>query len=147
MRKTQEAIDFLDQLKKLDLMIENKLIEKEQWMHIASGVSAVSIGERVQTTPNLQKMESAVCKAISIENEINACIDRLIDAKMDVIRVIELLPVSEYDLIHKRYVQYIELDEIARLSGRSYSWATSTHGRALAKVQQILNERKVQSNG
>ena len=147
MRKTQDAIDFLDQLRKLDLMIQNKLVEKEQWMNIASGVSAQVIGERVQSTPNLHKMETAVCRYVEIENEINRRIDELIDKRMEVLEVIEKLPATEYDLIHKKYVSYIELDEIAMIAGKSYSWATSTHGRALAKVQQILNDRKEQTNG
>lgn len=141
------AIDFLEQLQKLDAMINNKLIEKRQWMHIASGVSAVKMGERVQTTPDLHKMESNVCRAISMEAEINECIDRLIDAKMDVMSVIEQLPVVQYNLIHQKYVQYISLGEIADRENRSLSWAKTIHKKSLANVQRILNKRGGDTNG
>lgn len=133
------AKDFLGQLKKLDKLIENKIIEKEQWKSIALGTTANSDGERVQSSGSQQKMADAVDRYIDIEKEIDACIDRLIERKMRVIGVIEQLDIVEYDLLHKVYVQYITLDEAAARIGKSYSWATSTHGRALANVQKILD--------
>lgn len=142
MRKKSEAQLFLEQLKKLDKMITNKLIEKEQWKTIAQGTTAPLGGERVQTSGNQQKMESAVCKYIDIEKEIDAAIDKLIDTKKDIISVIEQLPAVEYDFLHKVYVQYIELDEIAILYDKSYSWATTIHGNALKHVKEILDERE-----
>ena len=123
-------------------MITNKLIEKEQWKSIALGTTAHSDGERVQTSSSQQRMADAVDRYIDIEAEIDGFIDRLIDTRKDVINVIEQLNPVEYDLIHKVYVQYITLDEVAALNDRSYSWTTSTHGRALKNVQRILDERK-----
>ena len=140
--KTKEARLFLGKLQKLDAMIENKLIEKEQWKSIASGTTTQQGGERVQSSGSQQRMADAINRYRDIEAEIDACIDNLIDAKMDVIAVIEQLELDEYDVLHKMYVQYKTFYEVADMCKKSYSWVTHVHGQALWKVQKILDERK-----
>lgn len=141
-----KAKDFLKQLKKLDKMIDNKMIEKQQWVAIATGTTSFSDGDRVQSSGSQQKMADAVGKYIDIEAEIDQCIDRLIDIKKDVISVIEQLNATEYDVLHKVYVQYQTFDEVAVLYGKTYSWTTTVHGRALKNVQRILDQREGQNN-
>lgn len=140
--KTNEAKGFLLQLKKLDKLIENKLIEREQWKSIALGTTSHSDGERVQSSGSQQKMADAIGRYIDIESEIDRCIDRLVATKQDVINVIEQLNTTEYDLLHKVYVQYLTLEEFADMNEKTYRWAASVHGRALQNVQRMLNERE-----
>lgn len=137
-----DAKTFLNQLRKLDKMIENKLAEKARWKAIALGTSASIGGERVQSSGSQQKMADAVSRYVDIEKEIDEQIDLLIDTKQEVISVIEKLNATEYDLLHKVYVQYVTLYEVADIYGNTYSWATTVHGRALKKVQAILDERE-----
>ena len=140
--KTKEAKDFLMQLKKIDKIIENKLIEREQWKSIAMGTTSHSDGERVQSSGSQQKMADAIGRYIDIESEIDRCIDRLVATKQDVISVIEQLNTTEYDLLHVVYVQYLTLEDFAEQYGKSYRWAAGVHGRALVNVLKILEERK-----
>lgn len=135
------AIDFLLQLKKLDKMIENKLIEIEKWKAIATGTTAHLGGERVQSSGNQQKTETAILKFVEIEEEIYRCIDDMISTKKDVITVLEQLNASEYDLLHKMYVQYFTLQEIAEINDKSISWAKTIHRRGIKNVQRILDRR------
>lgn len=144
--KQNKAKQFLMQVEKYDRMIANKLIEKEQWRSIALGSTAQMGGEKVQTSGNQQKMADAIGKYVDIESEIDAMIDKFVDAKNDVISVIEQLEVDEYDLLHKNYVQRITLQEAADSIDRTYSWATTTHGNALKNVERILEERE-KNNG
>lgn len=137
----KDTKDFLKQLKKLDLMIKNKLIEKEQWKSIAFGTTAHSDGERVQSSGSKQKMADAVDRYIDIEAEIDQCIDRLVDAKKDVISVIEQLNPTQYDIIHKIYVQFCTFEEVANAYDKSKGWVATVHGRALKNVKNILEER------
>ena len=130
---------FLSQLNKLNKLIENKMIEKEQWQAIAKGTGQRTDGERVQSSGNPQKMADAVAIYVDIEAEIDAAIDMYVDKKNHIISVIEQLPVTEYDILHKVYVQGIPLDEVAVAFNKSYSWVTSKHGRALKAVQDILD--------
>jgi hypothetical protein len=135
------AKSFLSQLSKLDKMIENKLVEVEQWKRIATGMSGGNSGEKVKSSSKPDKMAEAVAKYVDIEREINNDIDRLIETKKDVINVIEMLNTNEYDLLHKVYVQYYTIDEASYMMGKSSTWGTTTHQRALASVQKILDER------
>ena len=140
------AKDYLQQVGKLDRLIENKLIEIEQWKAIATGTTAHSDGDRVQASGSQQKMADAVCKYVAIQEEIDRYIDELVDIKQDVIHTIETLPVIEYDLLHKVYIQGKNLYEVAGMYHKSYSWTTTAHGRALKRVQKILDERGNKSN-
>jgi hypothetical protein len=40
-----------------------------------------------------------------------------------------------------RYIQFKSLQEIADHYGKEYGWATTTHGRALKSVQDILDKK------
>lgn len=136
------AKDYLLQIQKLDKLIENKLQEVAHWKAVATGTTVCSEGDRVQSSGSKQKMADAICRYMQMEDEINAAIDRLVDTKQEIIETIEQLHIDEYDLLHKIYVQKKELYEAAMEMDRSYRWATSVHGRALANVQKILNERE-----
>ena len=133
---------FLSQVKKLDLQISNKLIEKQQWKDIALGITANMDGERVQSSGAKDKMASAIEKCVDMESEIDSLIDRLIDVKKEVIQTIEQLDSpTEYDILHKRYIQFMGLQEIADHYGRDYTTITTAHGRALKNVQAIIDKK------
>lgn len=135
------AKDYLRQVEKLDTLIRNKLIEQEQWRDIALGITANIGGEKVQASGNQQKMASAIEKCVDMESEIDALVDELVDTKRKVIATIEKLDSpTEYDVLHKRYIQHLSLQEIADDKGRDYGWATTTHGRALKNVQMLLDK-------
>lgn len=135
------AKDYLQQPKKLDMMILNKLAEQRQWRDIALGITANMEGERVQSSGAKTKMADAVEKCVDMEAEIDSLVDTLIDVKKDVIQTIEKLdsPV-EYDVLHRRYIQYISLQDIADHYHYDYGWATTVHGRALKSLQAILDK-------
>lgn len=145
-RKKSDAQVFLEQVEKLDCIIQNKLIEKQQWRDIALGITASMGGEKVQSSGSQSKMADAVMKCVDMEEEINSLIDRLVDTKKEVIGTIEKLDsATEYNVLHMRYIQFRSLQEIADHYGREYGWATTTHGRALASVQEIMDEKFVTS--
>ena len=134
---------FLNQVRKLDLQIKNKLIEKQQWKDIALGITANMDGERVQSNGAKSKMADAVEKCVDMEQEIDDLIDKLIDIKKEVIQTIEQLDSpTEYDLLHLKYIQFMTFEEIAEYYGREYTTITTAHGRALKNVQALLDEKE-----
>lgn len=138
-----EAKEFLNQVKKLDLQIKNKLIEKQQWKDIALGITANMDGERVQSTGAKSKMANAIERCVDMEAEIDALVDKLVDTKKEVIQTIEQLDSpTEYNLLHLRYIQYIQLKDIADKWGMEYTNVTTIHGRALKNVQAIRERQK-----
>lgn len=141
MRKKNKAQEFLEQVGKLNAMIENKMAEVEQWRCIACGITASAEGERVQSSGSKQKMSDAIDRVVDLQAEINALIDRLIDTKQKIIGTIEQLNATEYDILHKRYIQGMTFDEIGTVKNKSKSWATTIHGRALQSLNGILDNQ------
>ena len=142
MRNKSEAQIFLEQPEKLDIQIRNKLIEKQQWHDIALGITANMDGECVQSTGSKNKMADAINKCVDMEAEIDRLIDKLIDAKKEVIQTIEKLDSpTEYNILHMRYIQYLSLQEIADHYNRDYGWVTTTHGRALKNVKILMKSQ------
>lgn len=138
-----EAKEYLKQVEKLDIQIRNSLIEQQQWRDIALGITANMEGERVQASGNQSKMSDAVIKCVDMESKIDGLIDDLVAVKQDVIRTIEQLDSpTEYDVLHKRYIQFMSLQDIADHYKKDYGWATTTHGRALKNVQRIMERKK-----
>ena len=143
MRKKSNAQIYLEQVEKLDSIIKNKLIEKQQWKDIAFGITANMDSERVQSSGAKSKMADAINKCVDMESEIDRLIDKLVDTKKDVIQTIEQLysPI-EYNVLHMRYIQYKTLQEIADHYGRDYDWAKLTCKRGCDHVQVILSRKK-----
>ena len=139
-----KAKEYLLQVEKLNKMIDNKLIELEQWKAMATGITVHSDGERVQSSGSQQRMADAVSRYVDIQNEVNAQIDRLVELKKEVISTIEQLPAQEYDLLHKVYIQLMSFKDAAAAYNKHPKWAARIHGSALQKVQKILDERKMQ---
>ena len=107
-------------------------------MELASGITAGMGGDRVQSTKNTHPMESKVVEAAMIDQEI----DRLKKEISGIIETIQQLPAEEYDLLHKVYVRHLTLKAAHAEAKKSYSWATTTHGRALKNLQYILDHRE-----
>lgn len=147
-----EAKEFLEQLKKINRIIENKRVEREQWYAMATSTTAApppDTGVRVQSSGKQQRMMAAVDRYVDIDLEIERCIKEQYTERQKIISVIEQLKEPEYDVIHKRYVgmlkngkpYYLSFDEIADAHDKSKTWATAIHGEALKNVQKIIDSR------
>lgn len=140
MKKKSKAQAFLERVEMLDAIVENKLIEQRQWKDLALNITANMGGERVQSTGSKSKMADAIEKCILLEEEIAVAVDKLIAEKRSVVKIIEkLYSPMEYKILHLRYIQHVSLKDIAERLNREYTWVTTTHGRALKHVQNILD--------
>lgn len=142
MKNKNRAQEYLEQVLKLNVMIENKTVEAEQWREVALGITVKAEGERVQCSGSQQKMADAVNRAVDAQTEANTLVGRMISVRREIIRTIELLNATEYDVLHKRYIQNMTFDEIGAVKHKSKSWATTVHGRALQDLNKILDEQE-----
>lgn len=136
-----KAKDYLSQIEKINMMIKNKDAEIIKWKELAFNTSAPALGDKVKSSGAKDTMANAVVNYADIEKELLEQKQALIDKHNEIISTIEQLPAQEYDVLHMLYVQLMPLDEVAEMKYKSYSWVASVHGRALANVQRILNER------
>lgn len=140
------AKEFLLQIKDLDVRIQHKTAEKIYWetvtMELATSVTANMDGERVQSSGSKHKMADTVDSGLDRIRKFEKRIAELY-AEMDaIIAIIESLPEDKSDILHKVYVQYMSLKEVAASRHESYSWIATNHGRALKMVSNILREKK-----
>lgn len=106
------AKEYLEQIKKLDCMIENKLHEKQSVRDMITNVSPNLSGMPHATGVN-DKIGNGVAKLIDLENEIDALIDKYIDKKNEINHVIEQLPANEYNVLYKHYFEFKTYEQIA----------------------------------
>jgi anaerobic ribonucleoside-triphosphate reductase len=141
LKKKSKGQVYLERVEKIDVLVENKLIERRQWKDLALSITANMDGERVKSSSTTtSKMEDAVIKCLMVEEEIAAEVENLIAEKKKIVRTIEsLYSPMEYRVLHMRYIQYIDFDSIAEKLKKDYSWVTTTHGRAVKHVQDVLS--------
>ena len=136
------AKEFLQQVEKLDILIENKLIEKQQWRDLAVGITAVMEGERVKSSGKQSKMVDAIAKCMDMEVEIDQVVAQFVATKKEVIQTIEQVQnPTWYKVLHMKYIQHLDLNDIADRCNGSYDWAKSAHSKAVKIVQKILDDK------
>lgn len=144
MRSKSRTQKMLEQVEMADTIIKNKLIEKQQWMDIALGVTASAGGDVVKSSGAKSKMAEAINKCIDVEAEIDKAIDHFVSVKKSVVSMLEKLDnPTEYNVLHMRYIQYMSLQEIADKYDREYGWVTTVHGRGLANFDKLMERRYV----
>lgn len=132
-----DAVSFLMQYHKCEVLILNKQLEVERWRDIAGSIGGFQMSERVQSSAAQDKTADAIARFADYEAEIA----RLRAIQNDILQVIESLEADEYNILHKVYILNYNLAEIALQNDRSYSWAYKMHTSALNSVQKILNNR------
>lgn len=139
------AEKYLEQIKKIDAIIVDKLNDYKRWVELANGLGGFSVGERVSATRNLHKGADAIGKYIDIEREI----DELKEKREDIINTIRQLPKDEYKILYILYVErkkngddYL-LKELPSMFDKSYGWVRLHKNMALRLVQAMLDEKGV----
>ena len=131
------AEEYVKRIRKIDIIVSNKLREHARWVGVAEGLCGASEGDRVQASRNLQKIPDAIGKYIDIEGEIKA----LELERQGIMQTIEKLPTDEYEVLYMLYVKDQTLKEVAYHFGRSYEWAKAKKRKALNLLQNILNKK------
>jgi len=126
------AKEYLEQLKAVDVRIQQDLERLEELKYSASGLRAITYdSDKVQVSPS-DRLGAAVARYVDLDEKINAEIDRFVDLKNHVIEQIQGLDDPAYiQILFKVYVQYKTLKESAPEVGYSYSTILLKHGEAL----------------
>ena len=122
-----EAKDFLKQIRKINILIENK--QKEIDKLKALKVCSVVCGNQPIVKNSIE----------TFENELNENIVALVDTKKKVQRVID--QIKEVDLVevlYKRYFHFETWEQIALDKYCTFQWVHKLHAKSLKEVQAIL---------
>ena len=128
---------YLQQISRLDRMINNKLAEISQLRELAMSVSAVKNEERVQTTPNFDKIGTTYCKIEEMEEKLDKLIDEYVDKKNLIISQIDGIEnETYYEILFARYIEKKTFEKIADEMTYSFRNVTRLHGRALQEFEK-----------
>lgn len=128
--------DYLNQIGRLNRMINNKLVEIAQLKELACSISAIQTGERVQTTPNHDKIGTAYAKIDDMERKLDKLIDTYVDKKNHIISQIDGVEDEMlYNILFARYIERKTFEKIA--TELEYSWRQiiRLHGKALKQFE------------
>lgn len=132
-----KAYDYLLQIRKLDLNIENKLIELER-LKAMKGISYSD--DKVQTSVK-DTFADLMIKIVETNEEINRMIDEIVDKKKEVIGVLEQITDPDaYNILHMYFIQNISWNQIHRKKYKNYSypWVIWKKNEGLRQVQEII---------
>ena len=128
---------YLQQISRLDRMIQNKLAEISQLRELAMSVSAVKNEERVQTTPNFDKIGTAYCKIEEMEEKLDKLIDEYVDKKNLIISQIDGIEnETYYEILFARYIEKKTFEKIADEMAYSWRQIIRLHGGALQEFEK-----------
>lgn len=133
--------EYLGQISRLNRMINNKLTEIAQLKDMAVSISATQSGERVQTTPNFDKIGTKYAKIDEMERKIDGMVDELVDKKEKIIQQIDSMEdENTYNILFARYIEKKTFEMIA--TEMKYSWrqVVRLHGTALKQFEKKYGE-------
>lgn len=132
---------FLERYEMNKVQMECKLEERQFWHDLSLTITGQMGGERVQSSGAKDKMADARDVCVDMEDEILSQVKTLAATQKEVTGVLDQLDnPTEYKLLHQKYIQCKDYNVIADGFQQDYSWATTTHGRALKSVEEILKK-------
>lgn len=138
-----DVVAWLEQVRKIDQLIDAKIAERDRLESIATDISAKPIDGMpfsAKGTVN-RKVENAVIDIVMLGDELNRLIDYYVDYKAKVVDTLEQLPANEYGVLHRRYIRYMTWEKIAEDMGYSVQHVRRIRNRALATLSQIVSDQ------
>lgn len=134
------AKEYLNQIKKLDVLINIKKEELEELRAKAEGGSIRYDGDGSKTTSrDVHKQERLYLDIIELEEKINKKIVELANKKQEVLDTIDKLDShDEIKVLYLRYFKYLKWEEIAVSMNYSYMHVHRIHGKALENIQSLI---------
>ena len=135
------AKQYLSQLQKLDVVIEQKLQELDELKKITVDLKGIDYTkEKVKSSAtHCADFENTIIKIMDLESKINAEIDKFVDKKHTIINQIQALNDTKYvQVLHKRYVEYKGFEQIACEMGYTYDYVRKVHSRALIDFEKKI---------
>lgn len=133
------AKEYLQQLRKMDMIINQKIQEKAELRMMSTSISGFDYSkDKVQTSSSrVAPYEKIICKMEALEEEINEEIDHFVDQKHFMIKQIQSLFNERHVMIlYLRYVQFKNFENIAVEMNLSYQYTIELHGSALQEFEK-----------
>lgn len=138
---SQRAKDYFAQIRKTDRLIQ-RLTDTVNTLR--SGLTFQSYElkpDKVQTSGAKDTLGETIVKIMSLEEDINARIDELVDMKQEAFTMINRIPdLDQQNILIGRYIQLKKWEDIALELNFSIQWVYELHGKGLLAFSQMNSE-------
>ena len=123
---------YLQQIERLDKMIQNKLSEIYRLKTMACSVTVSNDSERVQTSSDKDRLGSTVAKIVDLEKETDRLVDSFVEKRKRIVEQIDSIDnIDYYNVLSMRYVSRDTFESIAEKTNWSIRKVFTLHGKAL----------------
>ena len=130
------AKEYLSQAYRLDQRAASKAEQIFQLRGLATQATATMSNMPRNASPNYHRMEGIIVKIADLENDLNADIDRLLDLKREIVKVIDAVENPDQQLLLSlRYLNFKSWEQIAVTLGYSMVYTFQLHKKALENVK------------
>ena len=138
------VLEWLEQVKKLDELINAKLAERQRLIEIATDISPkMPTGMPHSNTGMVsKKLENAVVSLIELEGHINKLIDKYVACKQEITAVLVQLPATQYGVLHRYYIRGMTIREIAEDMSYCERHIVRIKDKALKDLEAVLLDWK-----
>lgn len=129
--------DYLNQISRLNRMINNKLTEITQLRELSCSISAIGNEEKVISSSDPDKIGATYAKIDEMERNLDKMIDEYIEKKNLIIGQIDSIENEDcYNILFSRYIEKKTFEVIA--TEMKYSWRQiiRLHGKALKAFEE-----------
>lgn len=135
-----KAEEWLNQVKKMDQLINAKLAERDRLNELATDISAKPFDGMPHSNTGMvsQKMQNAVINLVMLAQEVDKLIDQYIDYKQQVVSILEQLPTKEYGVLHRYYIRYMTIEQIAEDMGYCVRQVLRIKKKSLKNLEKVI---------
>lgn len=127
--------EYLRQAYRLDQRINSKLEQVASLNELAMKCTSTLTGMPRNPNRGTSTMADAVSKIVDLQAEINRDIDRLVDLKREMVRLIKAVDNTEYQtLLELRYLCFKTWEQIAVDMGYNVRHVYRLHDEAVANI-------------
>lgn len=135
------AKEYLGQIRKYDILIENKTKMIQRLREQAESVTVAMGGERVKSSGSNDKLGDTIVKILDLENTIKKDVESMARVKQDVMNTIDKIGDADLmNVLYKRYVHFKTWEEIPEEMGYTERTIYRLHGKALLALQKHIPE-------
>lgn len=132
------AKEYLLRIEEIEVKIKQKTEERQELLERATPITTSFGYDKVQTSPQHDKMAELVTKATDMEGEIALMVISLLDERNKIVNQIHELNTPLYiTVLYKKYVKHKKLEEIASEIDYSYQYVKELHGYALKEFAKV----------
>lgn len=138
---------YLMQIHRYEVMIDNKLSELYRLRQLVGSVSIVNDGDAVMTSGSKDKMGDSVAKIVDLENEASKKISQYLDLRGKIVLEIDCMEeINHYNVLFGKYVDKKGFEQIADEMGYSERQIIRIHGYALVEFEKLYGKEYMSPN-